>query len=68
VGVEEGELLAAVNPILRVVDVEQRSAVGRALSRRGTWAKLSQNSSTMAAIMRFSAKVPGRFSSREMVG
>jgi hypothetical protein len=36
--------------------------------RRGTSSKLSQNSSTMAAIMRFSAIGPGRFSSRHMVG
>jgi hypothetical protein len=36
--------------------------------RRGTSSKLSQNSSIIAAIMRFSALGPGRFSSREMVG
>jgi hypothetical protein len=36
--------------------------------RRGTSAKLAQNSSIMAAIIRFSAVGPGRFSSREMVG
>src|SRR3954447_13471876 len=36
--------------------------------RRGTSAKLSQNSSTMAAIMRLSAVAVGRFSSRHMVG
>ena len=36
--------------------------------RLGTSSKLSQNSSTMAAIMRLSATGPGRFSSRHMVG
>ena len=36
--------------------------------RRGTSVKLSQNSSTIAAIMRLSAVDPGRFSSRHMVG
>ena len=36
--------------------------------RRGTSTKLSQNSSTSAAIMRLSAVAPGRFSSRHMVG
>ena len=36
--------------------------------RRGTCSKLSQNSSTIAAIMRLSAAAPGRFSSRLMVG
>src|SRR4051812_7966456 len=36
--------------------------------RRGTSAKLSQKSSTMAAIMRFRAVTVGRFSSRDMVG
>jgi hypothetical protein len=36
--------------------------------RRGTSAKLSQNRSTIAAIMRFSAVAPGRFSSRLIVG
>jgi hypothetical protein len=36
--------------------------------RRGTAAKLSQNRSTIAAIMRLSAVGPGRFSSRLMVG
>jgi hypothetical protein len=36
--------------------------------RRGTSVKLSQNSSIMAAIIRLSATVPGRFSSRHMVG
>ena len=36
--------------------------------RLGTCSKLSQNSSTMAAIMRLSAVIVGRFSSRHMVG
>src|SRR3954471_6781930 len=36
--------------------------------RRGTCSKLSQNSSTMAAIIRLSAVTVGRFSSRHMVG
>ena len=36
--------------------------------RLGTSAKLSQNSSTMAAIIRLSAVAVGRFSSRHMVG
>src|SRR6266536_2366570 len=36
--------------------------------RLGTSSKLSQNTSTIAAIMRFSATAPGRFSSRLMVG
>ena len=36
--------------------------------RCGTCAKLSQNSSTIAAIMRMSALVVGRFSNRHMVG
>ena len=36
--------------------------------RRGTSAKLSQNSSTIVAIIRLSAVTPGRFSSRDMVG
>ena len=36
--------------------------------RRGTCSKLAQNSSTIAAIIRLSAVVPGRFSSRLMVG
>ena len=35
--------------------------------RRGTSSKLSQNSSTIAAIMRLSATGPGRFSSRLIV-
>src|SRR3954462_13636136 len=36
--------------------------------RRGTCSKLSQNNSTIAAIMRLSATGPGRFSSRLMLG
>ena len=36
--------------------------------RRGTLSKLSQNTSTIAAIIRLSAVGPGRFSSRLMVG
>ena len=36
--------------------------------RLGTSVKLSQNSSTIAAIMRMSAVAPGRFSSPHMVG
>jgi hypothetical protein len=56
--VPQRELLAVVNPVLGVVD----------RSRRGTWSKLSQNNSTIAAIMRLSAVGPGRFSSRLMVG
>ena len=36
--------------------------------RRGTSVKLSRNSSTIAAIIRFKAVAPGRFSSRHMVG
>src|SRR5712691_1170005 len=36
--------------------------------RRGTCSKLSQNTSTIAAIIRLSATRPGRFSSRLMVG
>src|SRR5712691_13291402 len=36
--------------------------------RRGTCSKLSQNTSTIAAIIRLSAVEPGRFSSRLMVG
>ena len=60
VGVEERELLAAMGPVLGVVDVEHDPA--RHLS------KLSQNSSTMAAIIRLSAVALGRFSSRHMVG
>ena len=36
--------------------------------RLGTCSKLSQNSSTMAAIIRLSAVTVGRFSSRHMVG
>jgi len=36
--------------------------------RRGTSSKLSQNSSIIAAIIRFSAIGPGRFSSRHIVG
>ena len=36
--------------------------------RRGTASKLSQNNSTIAAIMRLSAVAPGRFSSRLMLG
>ncbi len=36
--------------------------------RRGTSVKLSQNSSTIAAIIRLSAVAVGRFSSRHMVG
>src|SRR6266852_544566 len=36
--------------------------------RGGTCSKLSQNNSTIAAIIRLSAVEPGRFSSRLMVG
>src|SRR6266702_2889040 len=36
--------------------------------RRGTSLKLSQNTSTIAAIIRLSAVAPGRFSSRLMAG
>src|SRR5438105_1097586 len=36
--------------------------------RRGTCSKLSQNNSTIAAIMRLSPTGPGRFSSRLMLG
>src|SRR6476646_8684981 len=36
--------------------------------RRGIWSKLSQNRSTIAAIMRLREVAPGRFSSRLMVG
>ena len=61
VGVEQRELLAAVDPVLGVVDVEHDA---RAAPR----SKLSQNSSTMAAIIRLSAVTVGRFSSRHMVG
>src|SRR5688500_10232200 len=60
VGMEERELLATVHPDLL-------SSMSSTI-RRGTCSKLSQNSSTMAAIMRLSAVVPGRFSSRDMVG
>ena len=59
-GMEQRQLLAAVNPIFGIVDVEH--------DRRGTSSKLSQNSSTIAAIIRFSAIGPGRFASRHMVG
>jgi hypothetical protein len=58
-GVPQRQLLAAVDRILGVVDVEQDAP---------TWSKLSQNNSTIAAIMRLSAVALGRFSSRLMVG
>ena len=58
--IEERELLAAVNPVLGVVDIEQ--------DRRGTCSKLSQNNSIIAAIMRLSAVALGRYSSRLIVG
>ena len=61
VGVEQRELLAAVDPVLGVVDVEHDPAAAPR-------SKLSQNSSTMAAIIRLSAVTVGRFSSRHMVG
>ena len=59
--IEERELLAAVNPVLGVVDIEQDAP-------RGTCSKLSQNNSIIAAIMRLSAVALGRFSSRLIVG
>jgi hypothetical protein len=49
-----------VNPVLGVVDVEHDAP--------GDPSKLSQNNSTLAAIMRFSATGPGKFSSQLMVG
>ena len=50
VRIEERELLAAVNPVLGVVDIEQDAP------RYGS--KLSQNNSIIAAIMRLSAVAP----------
>jgi hypothetical protein len=69
-GMKQRELLVAVDPVLGVVDVEHprvrlRRPEGRL--RPGTSAKLSQNSSIIAAIIRLSALGPGRFSSRLMV-
>ena len=61
VGVEQREFLATVDAVRGVVDVEH----DRASAPRS---KLSQNSSTMAAIMRLSAVAVGRFSSRHIVG
>ena len=52
VRIEERELLAAVNPVLGVIDIEQDG--------RGTCSKLSQNNSITAAIMRLSAVALGR--------
>jgi hypothetical protein len=56
VSVEQRELLAAVDGV---------SSMSKMI-RRGTCSKLSQNSSTIAAIIRLSAVGPGRFS-RAMV-
>jgi len=60
VGVEQRQLLPAMNPVLGIVDIEHDAP--------GNLPKLSQNTSTIAAIMRLSATGPGRFSSRLMVG
>ena len=60
VRIEQGELLLAVGPVLGVVDIEHDPP--------GHGGELSQNNSTITAIMRLSATVPGRFSSRVMVG
>ena len=51
IGVEQRQLLAAVNPS-SVSSISSRM-------RRGTSSKLSQNNSTIAAIMRLSAVAPG---------
>jgi hypothetical protein len=59
-GMKQRQLLAAVDPIL---GISMSSTI-----RRGTSSKLSQNSSIIAAIIRFSAIGSGRFSSRHMVG
>ncbi len=67
-GVLQRELLAAVNPVFGVVDSLPLRRRGSSRMRRGTASKLSQNNSTIAAIMRFSAVAPGRFSSRLMIG
>ena len=58
--IEERELLAAVNAVLGVVDIEQDAP--------GYCSKLSQNNSIIAAIMRLSAVALGKFSSRLIVG
>jgi len=57
---EDVRELLPVGAVLGVVDVEHDAS--------GTCSKLSQNNSTIAAIMRLSAAGPGRFSSRVMVG
>ena len=68
-GMEQGQLLRPVDPVLGVVDVPPSALPkGPSTTRRGTWAKLSQNRSIIAAIMRSSATRPGLFSSRETVG
>ena len=53
--------------LLRVREVLDRLSMSSTI-RRGTSSKLSQNSSIIAAIIRFSAVGPGRFSSRHIVG
>ena len=61
VGMEQGQLLAAVNAILGVVDVEHDAA-------RHPLEAVAKQLDQLAAIIRLSAVAVGKFSSRHMVG
>lgn len=59
-GIEQAQLLAAVDSVEGVINVEHNAL--------GHCGKLSQYRSTIARPMRNNARVSGRFSRREMVG